>query len=357
MGNNKKTKVGMAMSGGVDSTVAAALLKEQGYAVYGFFMLLPVPELEAQQERVSRVAETLQIPLQFVELANHFTDTVIKYFLSAYRQGMTPNPCIYCNQYIKFGIFMRAMMAAGMDKTASGHYAQIIASQGQSLIARSPDPLKDQSYFLCRVKSHQLDDHIFPLAQWSKQKTYQKAKSMGFDFQGQESQDVCFLPGDLHSFLSSRGLKEHPGEIISTNGTSLASHQGIWRYTIGQRRGLGVPDATPWYVTAIDAPNNQIVIGKNEELLHETLTVHSLQWHRKPALFPWQGVVQIRSRHTPVRAKLTLAGHKRGRIVFTKLQRAITPGQYAAFYDGDKLIGSGIIEKYQQQRSTVPSCL
>ena len=335
------------MSGGVDSTVAAALLKEQGYAVYGFFMLLPVPELEAHQERVSRVAETLQIPLKFIELKHHFTDTVINYFLSAYSQGLTPNPCIYCNQYIKFGVFIRAMIAAGMEKTASGHYAQITRSQGLSLISRSPDPLKDQSYFLCRVDSHQLDSHIFPLAKWNKQQTYQHAKSMGFDFQGQESQDVCFLPGDLHSFLSSRGLKERSGKIVTTNGNCLANHKGIWRYTIGQRRGLGVPDATPWYVTAIDAPNNQIIIGKNEELLHETLTVHSLQWHRKPALFPWQGVVQIRSRQAPVKAKLTLASRKRGRVIFSKPQRAITPGQYAAFYDGDKLIGSGIIEKYQ----------
>lgn len=348
MGNNKKIKVGMAMSGGVDSTVAAALLQEQGYAVYGFFMLLPVPEMEAQQERVSRVAETLQIPLECIAMENHFTETVIHYFLSSYRQGLTPNPCIFCNQYIKFGSFLRAMLAAGMEKTASGHYAQISASQGQSLIVRSPDPLKDQSYFLCRVDSRQLDSHIFPLARWSKQHTYQRAKSMGFDFKGQESQDVCFLSGDLHSFLASRGLKERPGKIVTTNGTCLAGHQGIWRYTIGQRRGLGIPDATPWYVTAIDATNNQIVVGKTEQLLHETLTVHSLQWFRKPTLFPWQGAVQIRSRHAPVRAKLTLADRKRGRVVFAKPQRAITPGQYAAFYDGDKLIGSGIIEKYQQ---------
>lgn len=336
--------IGVAVSGGVDSTVAAALLLEQGYTVHGFFMLLPVPGLEQQKEQVRRVATALGIPLHLLDLRQEFTDSVIRYFLDAYRAGVTPNPCIYCNRFIKFGQLLDAMHAKGMQQTASGHYARIIVSNGQPRICRSLDSGKDQSYFLCRLRSRQLRNHLFPLAGWAKEHTYRKASSLGFRFADGESQDVCFLAQGLSTFLAEHGLKGRSGDIVTTAGIPVGRHRGIFHYTVGQRRGLGIPDATPWYVTGIDTHSNRLIVGKNETLLRPMMKVHSLQWQYRPTLFPWRGMVQIRSRHAPVRARLTPLGQTRGSVYFSLPQRAVTPGQFAAFYEGDKLIGSGIIE-------------
>ncbi|WP_084457077.1 tRNA 2-thiouridine(34) synthase MnmA [Desulfogranum mediterraneum] len=340
-----QTTIGMAMSGGVDSTVAALLLKEQGYRVHGFFMLLPVPELSQQQERVAAVARLLDIPLTLIDLRKAFTATVIHSFIKAYRRGLTPNPCICCNQEIKLGLFMEQLLARGMSKVATGHYARLHKSGNQNLLRRSPDPRKDQSYFLCRLAERQRARLLLPLAGWNKQDTYTRARALGMDFpESQESQDVCFLPRDLPSFLLSQGLSPLAGEIVAPDGSCLGPHQGIWNYTIGQRRGLGIPDATPWYVIGLDARRNRVLVGKEEQLFSSSLRVHGLQWHRRPALFPWQGTVQLRSRHRSARGKLLPLGRGRAQVWFDQPQRAITPGQYAAFYEGDKLVGSGIIE-------------
>lgn len=332
------------MSGGVDSTVSAALLLEQGYHVEGFFMLLPVPGLEQQKEKVARVADKLRIPLHFIDLREAFSRQVLGYFLSSYQQGITPNPCIFCNQHIKFGLLLDVMHQKGMDKTASGHYAGIISTSTSHIIKRGADPRKDQSYFLCRLTSDQLQHHLFPLNELTKDTTFNKAETLGFQFNGEESQDVCFLQSDLPSFLSTHGIEEQPGDIVTLEGQKLGTHKGVWRYTIGQRRGLGLPDATPWYVVALDGARNQVIAGKQDDLLHTELTVHSLIWHCRPASFPWQGGVQIRSRHTAVQAEVIPLEHDRAKVIFTTPQRAVTPGQYAAFYVGDKLAGSGIIE-------------
>ncbi len=340
----KKIKVGVAMSGGVDSTVTAALLLEQGYDVHGFFMLLPIEGNLEQEKKVNEIADALNIDLTTIDLQSRFTTSVISYFLSSYRTGLTPNPCIYCNQHIKLGLFMETILTHGMEKIATGHYGQVQNYHNQPTLYRSPDPRKDQSYFLCRLEPKQLDHLLLPLSNWTKEETYAKALALGFEFSGQESQDVCFLPGNLGSFLSDNGFTDTPGDIITSDGQRLGQHRGLWRYTIGQRRGLSIPDATPWYVISLDTENNRLVVGKQHQLLSNRLTVHSLKLLFQPSLFPWQGMVQLRSRHSPARARLVPLNNHRGSIVFDQPQRAITPGQYAAFYTGHRLVGSGIIE-------------
>ncbi len=332
------------MSGGVDSTVAAALLLEQGYAVEGFFMLLPVPGLEQQQEKVVEVARCLHIPLHCIDVKEAFSNQVLHYFASSYQKGLTPNPCIYCNQHIKFGLLLDAMHEHGAETTASGHYADIDTTGIAPVIKRGNDPLKDQSYFLCRLTPDQLQHHLFPLSGLTKEVIFSKAEALGFHYDGEESQDVCFLQNDLSAFLTSRGLEEQPGDFVSTDGRILGTHNGIWRYTIGQRRGLGLPDATPWYVVALDSSTNQVIVGKQDDVLRDELTVHSLLWQSRPPSFPWQGLVQIRSRHTPVQAEVMPHDGKRAKVTFSSPQRAVTPGQYAVFYSDDMVIGSGIIE-------------
>lgn len=345
--------VGIAMSGGVDSTVAASLLRDQGYQVHGFFMLLPLANLEGQLQRVQEVAATLSVPLHPIDLRHQFSDHVIRYFLESYRAGQTPNPCVYCNRLIKFGMFAAIIRSAGMDKIATGHYAGVRRIDDHYAIVRGVDPLKDQSYFLARLLSPQLHDLLFPLGDWTKEQVYHRAGELGFHFQGEESQDVCFLPQGLPQFLTEQGVHDQSGPIVALDGTRLGTHRGVWNYTIGQRRGLGLPDATPWYVVGIEGTANRLVVGKKDDLLLSTCIVHSLQWSHTAPLLPWRGWVQLRSRHTPAVAEVRPSGPDCWQITFDTPQRAITPGQFAAFYEGDRVLGSAVIAVPESTRGTI----
>ncbi|MCI5141133.1 MAG: tRNA 2-thiouridine(34) synthase MnmA [Candidatus Electrothrix sp. ATG1] len=300
--------VGVAMSGGVDSTVAAALLLEQGFSVHGFFMQLPLPGLDEQIRKVRQVADRLALPLHFVDMKEEFTKRVITYFCDAYCHGQTPNPCVVCNQEIKFGLLTKAMLDQGMEKFATGHYAGIEQVNGTALLRRGEDPRKDQSYFLCRLSSQQLQQTLFPLAAHNKDDIFHKAQALGFNhFSGEESQDVCFLARqDLTSFLREQGVRSAKGDIVTKDGRVLGSHQGIWKYTVGQRRGLGIPDATPWYVVGLCPESNRVIVGKNDTLFQKELTLSDMQWHLNPPI-PWQGKVQLRSRHKAAEAEVSPA--------------------------------------------------
>ena len=335
--------IGVAMSGGVDSTVTAALLLERGHRVHGFFMLLPLPGLEEQVARVQEVAARLRIPLHLVDMRDAFTREIITPFVHAYLQGRTPNPCVVCNRTIKFGRLMEAMAEQGMEQMATGHYAGIGRCKDQPVLRRAADRNKDQSYFLCRLSSWQLERLVLPLDGLEKDRVFTLARELGFDhFDGSESQDVCFLANTtLEQFLASRGVASQSGEIATSDGRVLGSHQGIWKYTVGQRRGLGIPDATPWYVTALDAECNRVIIGKNSDLLHREILLREVLWNI-PAPDSWQGLVQLRSRHRAAQAEVTRHDGT-WLVLFNEPQRAVTPGQYAVFYDNDLLVGSGII--------------
>ncbi len=339
--------IGVAMSGGVDSTVTAGLLLEQGLEVHGFFMLLPLPGLDQQISKVRKVADRLSIPLHLVDLRKQFTLAIISYFVDTYQRGLTPNPCVVCNRMIKCGLLMEAMTAKGMDKMATGHYARIqhkADANGQATLRRATDPTKDQSYFLCRLSGEQLDRLVLPLGDWKKSSVFQRAKEMGFShFNGTESQDVCFLADqDLAGFLAAQGVKSRSGEISTASGQVHGSHNGIWKYTVGQRRGLGIPDATPWYVTGLDAQRNRVIIGKNDDLFLQDLLLQDVEWHIQPSE-TWQGKIQLRSRHRPAEAQVKPVKGGCWQVHFDEPQRAITPGQFAVFYQDDRVIGSGVI--------------
>lgn len=340
------------MSGGVDSTISAAILKNQGFEVHGFFMQLPLPDLELHMERLRQLAGDMDIPLHVINLKQHFTDTVIHYFTKTYQMGQTPNPCIFCNKTVKFGALLSSMLETGMEKVATGHYARI-QHNGFFQLLRGRDASKDQSYFLCRLEQKQLQHMVLPLGELTKKEVYNLAAAMGIKgYNQQESQDVCFLAGNsVASCMRQHGIEEYPGEIVTTHGRILGKHRGIWRYTIGQRRGLGLPDSTPWYVAALNGATNRVIVGKHDELFSHSVLVSEVLWTGHPISLPWYGAVQLRSRHKAEMAKIETSNDTASlELTFDNPQRAITPGQFAAFYENDTIIGSGIITAAQKMK-------
>lgn len=303
--------------------------------------MLLLPESKAQAAKAQAVADQLGIPLHLVDLRQQFRQQVIAAFAAAYRSGLTPNPCILCNRLIKFGLLFEAMAAQGMEAMATGHYAR---TENGSL-HRGLDPSKDQSYFLCRLSAAQVQRLILPLGTWRKHEVFVQMQAAGFkQFQpGGESQDVCFLAGqDLPTFLRKEGIEARSGEIVTADGRVLGRHQGCWNYTVGQRRGLGLPDATPWYVIGLDAVSNRVLIGKNAELFQRELLLAEVLWQIPLPAF-WQGRVQLRSRHQAAEAEATPAANGCWLIRFNEPQRAVTPGQFAVLYEDDRVVGSGVI--------------
>lgn len=337
------TAVAIALSGGVDSAVAAALLLEAGHRVRAFFMELPLDGAQDKARQAAAMAEALSIPFERVDLRQTFHTHVIRYFIDSYRQGRTPNPCMLCNRQIKFGLLAQAMRQAGAEAIATGHYARIVDTAGGPAPARGLDPRKDQSYFLARLRREQLHRLLLPLGDWHKNKVRAHAQALGLPLPPGESQDVCFLPRGLTAFFDEQGLADTPGAIVDTAGIRLGTHRGIRHYTIGQRRGLGLPDSSPWYVTALDAGSNQVVVGKKEALLQHTCTVADLHWCAEPPPLPWQGLIQLRSRHQGAPGELCMEEADRAHIHFHQPQRAITPGQFAVFYQDERVLGSAVI--------------
>lgn len=342
----QKQHIGIAMSGGVDSTVAAILLQEQ-YQVHGFFMSLAQPDLAAQQERVAAIAKRLSIDLHWLDLRDAFQQKVLQYCAATYYAGRTPNPCMICNQTIKFGLFQEKILAAGMTAMATGHYARISEDHRGFHLHQGGDPRKDQSYFLARLSQGQLSRLIFPLANRRKTEVFALAAEYGFaDFAGSESQDVCFLAtGDMGSYLDEHFPRQgQAGPMISTTGLPLGQHRGLHHYTIGQRRGLGLPDATPWYVVAIETESNCLILGKSEDLMQHQVKLadgHWLSGHPPDSRKKFK--VRLRSTHNGALATIEAALDGTAILTFAEPQRAITPGQFAVIYDGDEVLGSAII--------------
>ncbi len=338
--------VGIAMSGGVDSTATALLLKEK-FELRGFFMDLDQPDFPQQKDRVEYLAGTIGIPLEIFDLKKQFRQLVLDYFSDSYYRGKTPNPCIICNRKVKFGLFLDAILAAGMERMATGHYARIEKITDEYSLHTGMDKTKDQSYFLSRLTQKQLSQVLFPLGARSKADIYRFMEHNGYDdFRGRESQDICFLKNKkLTSFLEDLGKQPAlPGPIISTAGVVLGEHRGLYRYTIGQRRGLGLPDLTPWYVVSMDYTNNSLVVGKDDELLSPALVACSAHWlSRTEPENNHTYTVRIRYSHPGTLARIRFISDDSFRLDFEEPQRAVAPGQYAVIYDGDRVLGSGEI--------------
>jgi tRNA-specific 2-thiouridylase len=356
-------KIAVAMSGGVDSSTAAALLKEEGHEVIGLTMrlwdappdppenpgscLVPAPVAEAR-----RVAAQIGISHYVIPLQEEFEKEIIGYFVDEYLRGRTPNPCVVCNQRIKFQALLKKAEELGARALATGHYARIGADPETSRFRlwRGRDRRKDQSYFLFRLTQEQLGKILLPLGDKTKPEVREIARRLGLPVaQKSESQEICFIPDDdYRKFLESRKGKEIalPGKIVNRQGQELGRHHGIYAYTIGQRRGLGIAAAHPHYVLDLDAEKNFVVAGKNEELFSAGLIAREVNWISLP---PPKGImaadVQIRYRHPGAPGVLVPLEEGSVRVELKIPQRAVTPGQAVVFYRGDEVLGGGWIAR------------
>jgi tRNA-specific 2-thiouridylase len=351
MGKNNKIKVVVAMSGGVDSSVSAALLKQAGFDVIGIMMKFWKDSsagsgqacenrcCSVESEKLARsVAKKIGIPFYVLNVEREFKEKVVDYFLKDYKKGNTPNPCVVCNKEIKFGFLINKALSLDADFIVTGHYARI--KNGKLLMGA--DKGKDQSYFLWQLNQKQLSHVLFPVGGYTKPEVRKLAKKFKLpSAETPESQEVCFIRGTTNNFLN-KYLKTKPGDIIDTAGKILGKHNGLWFYTIGQRRGLEIQQG-PWFVAGKDFKNNALIISKNaKDLNKKELEAFDVNW-MGPQKFPINAEVKIRYKSNLAKAKILENGKGRVKIVFTKPQRAITPGQSAVFYKGEELLGGGTI--------------
>ena len=335
----------VAISGGVDSAAAAIILKERGYNVRGVTLRLKPRNLADKDiEDAQAVADALNIPLDILDMREEFKK-VTDYFCKEYLEGRTPNPCVMCNPNVKLGKLLEYTLAQGGNLLATGHYANIVKDEnGIYYIKRNPSS-KDQSYFLCGLNQHILSHVIFPIADLTKPEIRQLASENNIPVaEKKDSQEVCFIPdNDYISFIEREfNPKATPGDFLSSNGEKLGTHSGIYKYTIGQRKGLGA-FGKPMYVLSIDAEKNTVTIGDNNELFKKEIYIKDINFLSGSAPsneFACQ--VKIRCAARPANATLTLSGN-RGKITFEEPQRAAAPGQTAAIYIDDILIGGGTI--------------
>lgn len=341
------------MSGGVDSSVAAALTAKAGHEAVGVTIKL-LPKLETgfgccgspvDIEDARRVCETLGIPHYVVDMAELFEKKVIEPFVDAYRSQRTPNPCVECNRSVKFGYLLRLAEAWDAEFVATGHYARV----ENGVLMRAVDAQKDQTYFLHSLSAEQLRHVQFPVGALRKDEVRAVARELGLKTaEKPESQEICFVPNrDYRGFLRSRGEGEGtgPGAIRDAKGRELGRHAGLENYTIGQRRGLGVSAPEPLYVVGMDAGTNTLVVGADEETLRSGLTAGNITWAAESPREAVRIEARIRHRHEPAAALATPLANGEVRVEFDRPQRAITPGQAVVFYQGERVLGGGTIEE------------
>lgn len=345
--------VAVAMSGGIDSSVTACLLKKQGINIFGIFLQLfrDQPGYKASEEAVTDVCRTLGIKLYILDLRDLFDREIILPFCEEYIKGRTPNPCIECNYRIKFGFMMKKAMELGATKIATGHYARVVYERDKWVLKKGIDRKKDQSYFLYRLGQEQLKNIVMPMGYMYKSKTRKLSGLFGCLSNKEESQEVCFIPNDYRKFIAEYHEETCiPGNIVDKNGRIIGSHNGILNFTIGQRKGLGIADSNPFYVIGIDKGRNEIVAGKREDIFSKSLKARILRWNLPKE--PGEKYVlksKIRYQHEPEYAQICFRreeeGEETAHIVFENPQRAITPGQSIVFYRYNTVVGGGIILK------------
>ena len=342
------------MSGGVDSSIATAILKKNGYDVVGVFMKFWAPRERGKQEPditrenlccsaeaqvdARRIAGKLGIPFYVLDFRKEFKEKVVDYLIEEYKKGRTPNPCVECNRWIKFKFLMDKAMALDAQYIATGHYARV----NKGRLFKGKDKTKDQSYFLWTLSQSQLKRVLFPIGDYTKKEVGAMARKWDLPvYEKKESQEICFIPdGDIRRFLKKRiGVKK--GLIITTKGEKVGEHEGLAYYTIGQRKGIKIGGIGPFYVVDKNFKNNALIVAQsdfNEALFKKEMRIKSINWITKKPKFPLKCKVKIRYLTPAVPA--TIKGTK---VIFDKKQRAITPGQSAVFYLRDEVLGGGII--------------
>lgn len=346
-------KVLIAMSGGVDSSVAADIIQSQGFETAGAIMSLFGDEGSGKPEDIAdakKVADNLGIPFYVFELGNDFKKYVITDFVEAYKNGLTPNPCIVCNKYIKFGSFINKAEELGFDFIATGHYAKVEfnADTGRYVVKKADDETKDQSYMLWTLSQRQLSRVILPLGCLSKEDARNAARKSGFDNADKhDSQDICFVPdGEYASFIERWSKATFPkGEFVNKAGEYIAEHKGLINYTIGQRKGLGIAAPAPYYVLCKDPITNRVVLGSNDDLFLDTLEATDVNFISIEDLTgPLKVKAKVRYKQKETDATIYPLENGDVKVVFDTPQRAITPGQSVVFYDEDIVVGGGFIK-------------
>jgi len=337
-------KIAVAMSGGVDSSLTAAILLERGFEVIGITMQL---NDNSELQDAEDVARQLGIVHFIADFRNIFKTEIENYFVAEYLRGRTPNPCVRCNKIIKFGALFNYAKNLGADYFATGHYARIVFENDRYKLKKGVDVKKDQSYVLYNLTAEMLPQIIFPLGEFSKIETRALAEKLNLIVaHKKDSQEICFVPNDDYkNFISSRAVDSDAlkaGDIVDTSGKILGRHNGVANYTIGQRKGLGIAAETPLYVVSLDVANRKVIVGKSDEIFSSELTAENVHWIYKPKNFPVN--LQAKIRYTPRIFDCTVENIGENlRVKFFEPQRAVTAGQSIVFYDGDEVLGGGVI--------------
>jgi tRNA-specific 2-thiouridylase len=356
-----KKRIVVAMSGGVDSTTVAAILKQEGHEVIGITMqLLDYKDAEGgccSLDHVidaRRVAQELDIPHYVVNFIDSFKELVLKDYVVKYESGKTPIPCVLCNQYVKFDLLLKRAMELGADYLATGHYAKITNGDGTYSLNKADDENKDQTYFLYTLKQKELSKLMFPLGSFKKDEVRELARSLNIKLaEKPDSTGVCFVPSDNYRdyLISQSAFTEKQGDIVNVEGEVLGKHRGIYFFTIGQRRGLGIATGKPMYVVGIEPKENRLIVGEEDKIYSNKLLAENISWVQTNNQIelnseePFEVKAKIRNRHREDDAIVTMKSDTQAEIEFINPQRAITPGQAVVLYQDNKVLGGGWINR------------